>query len=93
MRDLREQVYEELLPRAFVRRRTVWAWADPVNRWLAIDAASPAKSDELVEALNGSLGRPVIAKLHTEMSAGAAMTSWLAAGEGPAGFTLDQDLE
>jgi recombination associated protein RdgC len=29
MRELKEQIADELLPRAFERRRTIWAWIDP----------------------------------------------------------------
>jgi recombination associated protein RdgC len=31
MREIKERVTEELLPRAFVRRFTTWAWIDPAN--------------------------------------------------------------
>ena len=36
MRDLREAMTIELLPRAFVRRRTTFGWIDPVNGWLPL---------------------------------------------------------
>ena len=42
MRDLREAMTLELLPRAFVSRRTTFGWIDPINGWLIIDAAAPA---------------------------------------------------
>ncbi|EHP39165.1 recombination associated protein [Cupriavidus basilensis OR16] len=47
MRELKEQITEELLPRAFSIRRDTRVWIDPVNGWLAIDAAAPAKADEV----------------------------------------------
>lgn len=93
MRELRERVQEELLPRAFTRRRSTWIWADPVNRWLVIDASAPAKSDEVLETLKQSLDKLSITSLETQVGAGSAMTGWVASGEAPAGFTLDLDLE
>ena len=39
---MREQVTAELLPRALVTRKLIYAWIDPVNRWLVVDAASPS---------------------------------------------------
>ena len=54
-RDLREQVTAELLPRAFVKRRLVYVWIDPINHWLVVDAASPTKAEEVLEHLKGTL--------------------------------------
>jgi len=93
MRELKEQITDELLPRAFVRRRTTWAWIDPVNGWLVVDAATPLKAEELLERLNKTLDDLPARTLHTELSPSAAMTDWLLAGEAPAGFTIDRDLE
>lgn len=93
LRDIRDSVHSELLPRAFSRRRTTWAWADPIDRWLVVDAASPAKADELLEALGKTLGAAVVRPLDVLRAASSAMTEWVASGEAPAGFTLDRDLE
>ena len=41
LKELREQVTQELMPRAFTRRRRVFAWIDPVGGWLVIDAELP----------------------------------------------------
>lgn len=93
LRELKEQITDELLPRAFVRRRVTWAWIDPVNGWLVVDAATPAKAEELLERLNKSVDDLPVRTLHTERSPSAAMTEWLLASEAPAGFTIDRDLE
>jgi recombination associated protein RdgC len=93
MREIREQMTLELLPRAFVRRRSSGAWIDPINGWLVIDAASPGKAEELLEHLHKSLERFPAKLLKTNQSPSAAMTAWVASGEAPAGFTIDQDLE
>jgi recombination associated protein RdgC len=93
LRELKEQITEELLPRAFVRRRVTWAWIDPVNGWLVIDAATPLKAEELLERLNKTVDDLPARILHTELSPAAAMTDWLLAGEAPTGFSIDRDLE
>jgi len=93
MRELKDQVTDELLPRAFVRRHQTWAWIDPVNGWLVVDAATPAKAEVLLEALSKSVDNLVVKSLHTERSPSAAMTDWLLSGEAPAGFSIDRDLE
>ena len=93
MKELKEQVTEELLPRAFSIRRSTFVWIDPVNGWLVVDAASPAKADEVFKLLLKSLETLPFASLRTERSPQSAMTDWLAADEAPAGFTVDQDTE
>ncbi len=93
MKDLREQITQELLPRAFTRRRRMYAWIDPVNGWLVIDASSQARAEDMLEVLRQTLDSFPLALLRTELSPTAAMADWLAGGEAPAGFTIDQDCE
>ncbi len=93
MRELKEQVADELLPRAFSVYRNTWVWIDPVNGWLVVDAASPAKADEVLKLLLKSVDKLPLESLHVAQSPVAAMTDWLAADEAPGGFTVDQDTE
>jgi len=93
LRDLLDMVSQELLPKAFTLRRTTWAWIDPVNGWLVIDAGSDAKADEFLEVLLPSVGEIQLRPLQTQRSPVSSMTEWLAADEAPAGFTVDDDLE
>ncbi|WP_301103445.1 recombination-associated protein RdgC [Propionivibrio sp.] len=93
MRELREAMSIELMPRAFIRRRTTWGWIDPLNGWLVIDAASPAKAEEFLEHLHKSVDSLPARLLQVTQSPSAAMTGWVADGEAPGSFTLDQDLE
>lgn len=93
MRDLRESIQIELMPRAFVQRRTTFAWIDPASGWLAVDAGAPAKADELLEHLHKSIDSFGARLPATQISALSAMTAWVAAGEAPHGFSIDQDLE
>jgi len=93
LRELKEQVAEELLPRAFGIRRDTRVWIDPVNGWLAIDAASPAKADEVRGMLFKALDPLPLVNLHVNESPVTAMTEWLASETAPAGFTIDQEIE
>ena len=93
MKDLREQVTQELLPRAFTRRRRMFAWIDPVNGWLVVDAGSQSKAEDMLEQLRHTLDSLPLTLLRTEQSPTTAMAGWLAAGEAPEGFTIDQDCE
>ncbi|SNS12296.1 recombination associated protein RdgC [Noviherbaspirillum humi] len=93
MKEIKEQVADELLPRAFSIRRSTSVWIDPVNNWLVVDAASPAKADEVFKTLLKCLDQLPVGTLRVARSPVAAMTDWLAADEAPYNFTVDQDTE
>jgi recombination associated protein RdgC len=93
MKEIKEQVTDDLLPRAFSIRRNTWVWIDPVNGWLVVDAGSPAKADEVLKLLLKSIAKLPMETLHVVQSPVAAMTEWLVADAAPSGFTVDQDTE
>lgn len=92
MKEIKESITDELLPRAFAIRRKTCAWIDPVGGWLVVDAASLAAADELTESLIKILDGVSFSLARTDMSASAAMTLWLA-GDAPSGFSIDRDCE
>lgn len=92
MRDMKERVADDLLPRAFTVRSDMWAWIDPVGGWLCIDASSPGKADEVVKLLLKCVDRMPLESLRVQKSAVAMMTHWID-DEAPHGFTVDQDTE
>lgn len=93
MREIKEQVTDELLPRAFSIKRNTWTWIDPVNGWLVVDAASASKAEEVLKLLIKAIDKFPMDTLRVTRSPSAAMTDWLAADEAPGGFTVDQDTE
>lgn len=93
LKELRERVTKELMPRAFTRRRTTYAWIDPHSGWFAVDASGTAKAEEVIEHLRHCLDEFPLTMLHTQVSPQSAMADWLAGGEAPTGFTIDRDSE
>lgn len=93
MKEIKEQLTLELLPRAFVIEHDTYIWIDTVNRWLVIDAAAAAKGDEVMGLLAKTLTPFPVVPLHVAISPAAAMTQWLYEDEAPAGFSIDQDTE
>ncbi len=92
-KEVKENVTQELLPRAFSRYRSTLGWIDPVNGWFVVDAANAKKADEMMEVLRWTLDDFPAVLLRTNLSATAAMTQWLMEGEGPGGFSIDRDCE
>lgn len=93
MKEIKERVVEELMPRAFTKKRSSFVWIDPHNGWFIVDAGSPAKAEEVIEHLRHCLDEFPLKPLHTQLSPQSAMADWLAGGDAPAGFTIDRDCE
>ena len=94
LKEIKALIATELLPRAFAKESITYAWIDPKNGWLSIDASTPAKAEDLLEMLRKSVEpAPNIALTKLNVAPSTAMTSWIVANEAPSNFTLDQDLE
>jgi recombination associated protein RdgC len=93
MRDLKEEVVQSLLPRAFSLARDTRIWIDPINHWLVIDTASASKSEEILTALGKALYPFPVEPIQVTISPATAMTDWVLRGQGPASFSVDQDAE
>jgi len=93
MRDIKDQVTNELLPRALARRRTTHGWIDAARGWLVVEAAGDAKAEEFMEALRHADDGMQALRLEAQRSPAAAMSEWLVRGEAPGVFDIDQDLE
>ncbi|MGQ0697166.1 MAG: recombination-associated protein RdgC [Panacagrimonas sp.] len=93
LREIREQITSELLPRAFARRSATRVWINPEAGWLVMDASSPKRGDEVLSQLRDTVGECPFLPLSTAQSPIAGMTKWLASGDAPGKFELDQDCE
>ena len=93
MREIKEDVTDELLPRAFSIRSNTRVWIDPINGWLVVDAGTAGKADEVLKLLLKSIAKFPLETLRVVQSPVGAMTGWLVADEAPGGFTVDQDTE
>ncbi|MFU1915552.1 recombination-associated protein RdgC [Bordetella avium] len=93
MKEIKERVTEELLPRALSVYRDTRVWIDTQHRWLVIDAASSARADEVIGLLVKTVDPLPLENLYVAQSPAAAMTGWLAEDEAPANFSIDQDTE
>ena len=92
-RRLREQVLAEMLPRAFLRSRRVYAYLDTVAGWLVVDAASDKGAEEVVSLLREMLGSLPATPPRPNRPVAELLTQWVEGGGPPAGFTLGQDCE
>jgi len=90
---IKEQITDDLLPRAFVRSGRMAAYLDTRRRWVMVDSGTASKSEALVSKIREALPPFPAALPRTKIAPHTAMTDWLAAGEAPGGFELDADCE
>lgn len=93
MRELKERVTEELLPKAFSIFRDTRVWIDPVGGWVVVDSTAPARADEIIGLLKKSVDDLPLAPLQLARAPAQAMTVWLLENEVPGPFSIDDDSE
>ena len=91
---IKEQVYEDLLPRAFVRSQKVDLWWDSRRSLIAINASSRTRAEELLDLLRETLGSLKVTPLASQTLPMRAMTTWLGdPGSRPADLVLGDQVE
>lgn len=91
MKELKERVADELLPRAFPIVSVTDVWIDPKNGWLCVNTPSPSKADDVLKHLLKAIDKFPVESVRVQRSPVAVMTGWLQADDAPAGFTIDMD--
>ncbi|MEQ6889496.1 recombination-associated protein RdgC [Halomonas sp. CS7] len=91
---IKEQVYEDLLPRAFVRSQKVDLWWDSRRQLIAINSSSRTRAEELLDLLRETLGSLKVTPLASQTLPMRAMTTWLGdPGSRPADLVLGDQVE
>ena len=88
-----DDVRFELLPRAFTRSQKTFAYIDPSEGYLLVDAATDARADEFTEALHEAVGELPIVFPQTLERPSLVMTRWLAEGFAGTEFEMEQECE
>jgi len=91
--ELRDQLVQDLLPRALTRSRLGYAYLDLVAGWLVVDSASPRGVEEITGMLRQTLDSLPVAPLRVAWSPTAIMTTWVAGGGAPAEYALGDVCE
>ena len=94
LRELKEELFAELLPKSFTRLSAVSAWIDPQSRMVAVDASSSARAEKLVARLVAAMPKANLHNVATALSPSSAMATWLASEDHrPATFSVDRECE
>ena len=91
---LKEQGYEEFLPRAFVRTQRLDLWWDTQRKMIGINASSRKRAEDVLDLLRQTLGSLKVTPLATRTTPTRAMTEWLGdATKRPAALALGDQVE
>lgn len=90
---IKEDVIVDLLPRAFSRYQQAYAWLNPAAGFIAVDASSVKRAEDLLALLRKSIGSLPVVPLAMTTPPQLTLTEWLKEGAAPAGFTLEDEVE
>lgn len=93
MKDIKEQVIDELMPRAFMIASKTLVWIDLAHGWLVINSASTNRQDDVLKSILKSIHGLKIDGFKVNQAPMSAMTQWLQEGDAPSGFTIDSNTE
>lgn len=92
--QLKDEVVLDLLPRAFSKFQQTTALIAPEQGWIAVDASSHKRAEELLSHLRGTLGSLPLTLPDVNQSPSAVMSSWLENLENkPQGFEVLDECE
>ncbi len=92
--SLKDEIIFELLPRAFSRFQDTFAYIDPQNNLLVVDASSAKRAEDLCSFLRKTLGSLPVAIPAMNHAPAATMTHWLSEeAQLPARFELGDEAE
>ena len=90
---LREEVLQDLLPKAFSQKQKISGYIDLDKAWLVVDTQSAKKAEDFVSLLRKSLGSFAVKPFATQTQPALVMTEWVRTGELPPMFSLEAECE
>ena len=83
--QLKDEIVQTLLPRAFTRRKCTFAAIMPEEGLVIVDTATAKAAEDLLSTLREALGSLPVRPITTKVSPTATMTEWLRGQENNAG--------
>lgn len=92
-RQMKQEVLDELLPRAFSRPSRLDVYVDRKNGWLVLDTSSRKSAEAALEALREAMESFPALPLAAKETPRAILTDWLTRGKLPEGLSLGDECE
>lgn len=90
--ELKEQITDDLLPRALTQSRRTEAIFDTERGYLLVNEASDKRAEQMLIKLREALGGLKVAMPHTRESPASLMTEWLLQGHAEGDFELGYNV-
>lgn len=91
--QLKDEVIFALLPRAFTRSSNTFAYIDPRNNWIVVDATSAKRAEDLLSLLREGIESLPVRPLAVQRPPATVMTSWLSDNSSANDFVPQQECE
>jgi recombination associated protein RdgC len=92
-RELKEQIVDELMPRAFTKSRHIRAFWPSNKPWIAIDTATSAQAETVLNHLREALGSLPVASADFGQSPTRLMSNWATRSAVPPPWSLEDEVE
>lgn len=92
-RQIRDDVFVTLLPRAFTRNQQTFAYLSQADNLLVVNSGSAPKAEELLTLLRDTLGSLPVEIPTTSRAPADVMTRWLREQHGSDNFVIDEECE
>jgi recombination associated protein RdgC len=90
---IKDELIFDLLPKAFTFSRKTYAYIDPKDGWLIVDAASAKNAEDLVSLLRKSLSSLPAVPINTIEKPVKIMTQWLLNNQSPDDIIIEDECE
>jgi recombination associated protein RdgC len=91
--ELKDEIFQQLLPKAFSRFSTQYAMIDKQQGWILVDASSANKAEALISFLRETLDSLPVKPLEVSLAPSHVMTEWLRRPASHADFELLDSCE
>lgn len=91
--QLKDEIVQSLLPRAFIRKSATFAAIAPKQGLILVDSASAKKAEDLLSTLREALGSLPVRPLSVKIAPTATMTDWLKRQEAAENFFVLDECE
>ena len=90
---LKEEIIQQLLPKAFTRNSRLYAYINVKDQVIVVNTSSANKAETFLAMLRQSLGSLPVLPMKPENDLVVNMTQWVKEDKLPSAFTFAQDIE
>lgn len=91
--QIKDEIIQELLPRAFIRKSTIFAALDLKENLIIVNSSSPKRAEDLLSTVREVIGSLPVRPVTVKIAPSATMTDWIKAEEAAENFhVLDRAI-